>query len=220
MTTPNSNVSRFKKPHRTPPPPKVLEYEVEIKNTQWPIVYSPMYNISFWGLEKLHPFDSKKWGRIYKRLKDAGMLNGIPVVEPLEISEEELLCVHSQAYLDSLKLMPFVDFKILKSPFHASCTSGTIIAARLAIERGWAINLGGGFHHCCGDRGGGFCAYADITLAVKFAMAHFQKVSRVMIIDLDAHQGNGYARDFMNNAHIYIFDVYNKDIYPNDAYAK
>ena len=40
-------------------------------------------------------------------------------------------------------------------------------AGKLAVERGWAINIGGGFHHCSSERGGGFCAYADITLAIK-----------------------------------------------------
>ena len=46
---------------------------------------------------------------------------------------------------------------------------GTVLGAKLATERGWAINLRGGFHHCCGYEGGGFCAYADITLAIEFA---------------------------------------------------
>lgn len=46
---------------------------------------------------------------------------------------------------------------------------GTILAAKLAMERGWAINVGGGFHHCCGGKGGGFCAYADISLCIHFA---------------------------------------------------
>lgn len=48
---------------------------------------------------------------------------------------------------------------------------GTILSAKLAKERGWAINIGGGFHHCCANEGGGFCAYADITLAIQFAYA-------------------------------------------------
>lgn len=46
---------------------------------------------------------------------------------------------------------------------------GTILAAKLAKERGWAINVGGGFHHCSGEKGGGFCAYADISLCIHFA---------------------------------------------------
>ena len=46
---------------------------------------------------------------------------------------------------------------------------GIVLGAKLAKHRGWAINLGGGFHHCCDYEGNGFCAYADITLAIKFA---------------------------------------------------
>ena len=61
-------------------------------------------------------------------------------------------------------------------------------AAKLAMERGWAINIGGGFHHCSGQRGGGFCAYADISLAIKLLMEHNPDVTKAMIIDLDAHQ--------------------------------
>ena len=56
------------------------------------------------------------------------------------------------------------------------------------MERGWAINIGGGFHHCSGDRGGGFCAYADITLAIQFLFQRVEGVARVLIVDLDAHQ--------------------------------
>lgn len=48
---------------------------------------------------------------------------------------------------------------------------GTVLSAKLAKERGWAINIGGGFHHCSANEGGGFCAYADISLAIEFAFA-------------------------------------------------
>lgn len=46
---------------------------------------------------------------------------------------------------------------------------GSILAAKLAKERGWAINVGGGFHHCSAEKGGGFCVYADITLCIQYA---------------------------------------------------
>ncbi|KAE8612855.1 hypothetical protein XENTR_v10013012 [Xenopus tropicalis] len=88
------------------------------------------------------------------------------------------------------------------------------------MERGWAINVGGGFHHCSGDRGGGFCAYADITLAIKFLFERVEGVSKATIIDLDAHQGNGHERDFMEDKRVYIMDVYNRHIYPGDHSAK
>ena len=62
-------------------------------------------------------------------------------------------------------------------------------AGKLAMERGWAINIGGGFHHCHAKKGGGFCAYADITLCIKYLFERMSdKVKRAMIVDLDAHQ--------------------------------
>jgi histone deacetylase 11 len=68
-------------------------------------------------------------------------------------------------------------------------TGGSILAGKLALERGWAINLGGGFHHCSRDKGGGFCPYADITLLVQFLFQYeYKRVKSAMIVDLDAHQ--------------------------------
>jgi histone deacetylase 11 len=51
--------------------------------------------------------------------------------------------------------------------------------------------LGGGFHHCHAEKGGGFCAYADITLSIKFLFERVEGVAKAMIIDLDAHQVSG-----------------------------
>ncbi|CAG0904309.1 unnamed protein product [Darwinula stevensoni] len=87
------------------------------------------------------------------------------------------------------------------------------------MERGWAINIGGGLHHCSGNSGGGFCPYADITLCVRMVRKNFSQVKKVMIIDLDAHQGNGHERDFMDDKSIYIFDMFNSSIYPGDREA-
>lgn len=92
------------------------------------------------------------------------------------------------------------------------------MAARVAMERGCAINLGGGFHHCSSDRGMGFCAFADISLAIVSLLD--SGLTRAMIIDLDAHQGNGHERDFLADDRVYILDVYNRDIFPGDSYAK
>ena len=63
--------------------------------------------------------------------------------------------------------------------------------AKLAVDRGWAINIGGGFHHSHSRQGGGFCVYADISLAIKFLQKTGQ-INKAMIIDLDAHQVNQY----------------------------
>lgn len=65
------------------------------------------------------------------------------------------------------------------------------MAGKLALRNGWAINLGGGFHHCSSDKGGGFCPYADISLLVKTVLDDKENgVDKIMIVDLDAHQVN------------------------------
>ncbi|XAR70802.1 Histone deacetylase [Bertholletia excelsa] len=199
-----------------------------------PLIYSPSYDISFLGIEKLHPFDSSKWGRICRFLIVDGVLDKKHIVEPLEATKEDLLVVHTESYLQSLKsslnvsiivevppvaLLPscLVQSKVLY-PFRKQ-VGGSILAAKVAKERGWAINVGGGFHHCSGDKGGGFCVYADISLCIHYAFVRLN-ISRVMIIDLDAHQGNGHEKDFANDRQVYILDMYNPGIYPFDYEAK
>lgn len=209
----------------------------DLKSTQWPIVYSPEYNIHFLGFEKLHPFDSGKWGRAvgYLTDMDSGILTSENFITPIEPNDEQLKEVHTKEYLDSLKWswkvaavieVPFVAFLPNFIVQHVVLrrlrlqTGGTILAGKLAIDRGWAINIGGGFHHCHGSNGGGFCAYADITLSIRFLCKNYESVCKAMIIDLDAHQGNGHERDFVDDESVYIMDVYNSRIYPGDTVAK
>ncbi len=90
----------------------------------------------------------------------------------------------------------------------------------MALQRGWAINLSGGYHHASYHGGGGFCIYADIAMCINH-LRKFQgdKVKKAMIIDLDAHQGNGHERDFMEDPNVMIVDAYNHSIYPQDKEA-
>ncbi|VEN50647.1 unnamed protein product [Callosobruchus maculatus] len=208
---------------------------MNISKEQWPIVYRKEYNVNFMGLEKLHPFDARKWKNIYKLLRENGLINKKTVVVPNEATREDLLMVHTKKYLKSLKcslhvaqiaeIIPlavvpnYIVQRAYLKPMRYQ-TGGSILAGKLALDRGWAINIGGGFHHCSASRGGGFCIYADITLLIKFLLYHFpRKVGKVMIVDLDAHQGNGYEIDCKDNSNIYILDVYNKWIYPRDKEA-
>ncbi|XP_026473943.1 histone deacetylase 11 [Ctenocephalides felis] len=207
-----------------------------IKKHQWPIIYHEGYNVHFMGLEKLHPFDASKWSNIIKYLIDSGMINKDSVIRPNEASKSDLLLVHTKRYLRKLKssltvsriaevpLLMFVPNCLVQSGYLRPMrlqTGGSIMAAKLACQQGWAINIGGGFHHCSSDRGGGFCPYADVTLLIKHALRDKQLgVKKVMIVDLDAHQGNGYQRDFLNDNQIYILDMFNSEIYPKDNLAK
>ncbi|XP_049530787.1 histone deacetylase 11 [Anopheles darlingi] len=213
-------------------------HTVRISRDRLPIVYRREYSVRFCGLQKLHPFDAAKGANIYRLLKAGGLISpDSTVYTPPEVTLDELLDVHTKRYIESLKWSLNVA-KIAEIPplmFVPNCfvqrsylrpmryqTGGTLLAARIALQSGlgWAINLGGGFHHCSADRGGGFCPYADITLTVRMLLAGGTGIERILIIDLDAHQGNGYARDLMGDASVYILDMYNYQIYPRDHQAK
>jgi histone deacetylase 11 len=96
---------------------------------------------------------------------------------------------------------------------------GSVEAAVIAHQVGWGINLGGGFHHAHHSDGGGFCVYPDITFVTHY-MESWYNYKRFLIIDLDAHQGNGHERDHGDRLKYCIFDVYNHYIYPGDQEAK
>jgi histone deacetylase 11 len=101
-------------------------------------------------------------------------------------------------------------------------TAGTILAAGLAVEHGLAVNLSGGYHHAGPDRGHGFCAYADVALAVANLRRTGQLSAdvRVAYVDLDAHQGDGVCHCFVDDRRVFIYDQYNRSIFPTDAAAR
>lgn len=199
-----------------------------------PIIYSSHYNITLYGIEKLHPFDSVKYRHVFDYLLNHHILTNDNYYKPDMISNDDLLLVHTKKYLKSLRssselakvselsILAFIPNFILQkrliNPMKYAA-GGTLLGCRLAIKGGWAINLSGGYHHAKADSGGGFCIFADIPIAVyKLRLEH--PSLKAMIVDLDAHQGNGYASIFKNDPNIIIFDVYNKQIYPNDSEAK
>lgn len=198
-----------------------------------PVIYSPRYDIRVLGIEKLHPFDSEKYGKVHRYLVDTVGIDEGAFTDPDPVSEEELSTVHTPEYLDSLNksvnialiaevmmaaLVPNgILQKHLLGPIRYA-TGGTILGCRLAIERGWAINLSGGYHHAKADSGGGFCFFADVPIALK-KMWGTHPGRKVLIVDLDAHQGNGNSSIFRDDPRVSIFDIYNGSIYPGDHEA-
>uniref|UniRef100_A0A8P0P402 Histone deacetylase 11 n=1 Tax=Canis lupus familiaris TaxID=9615 RepID=A0A8P0P402_CANLF len=83
--------------------PHTTQLYQHVPETRWPIVYSPRYNITFMGLEKLHPFDAGKWGKVISFLKEEKLLSDGMLVEAREASDEDLLVVHTRRYLNELK---------------------------------------------------------------------------------------------------------------------
>jgi histone deacetylase 11 len=193
-----------------------------------PLVYRRQYNITAFGLERLHPFDSRKYSRIHDALINRGLRSPKAFLRPASVTRQEMLKVHSVAYLRSLRSsetlacileVPVVrrlpgwviDWRILRPMRYA--TGGTIMAARLALQHGLAINLGGGYHHASAGWGGGFCVYADVAIAAR--ILHDEgSVAKVLVVDLDAHQGNGTASLFQDWPWAVIFDLYERDNFP------
>jgi histone deacetylase 11 len=202
-------------------------------STQLPIIFSSLYDISLHGLEKLHPFDTAKYGKVFRYLTEKLGIDSERFVHPTCVSERQLLTVHTKEYLDSLhdsrviseiaelgvlSAIPaaVLQENVLKPMKYAA--GGTVLGVDLALQYGWAVNLSGGYHHAKADSGSGFCFFADIPLAVALAR-EARRGLRVLIVDLDAHQGNGYESIFKDQSGIFIFDVYNRDIFPGDAEA-
>ncbi len=101
-------------------------------------------------------------------------------------------------------------------------TKGTIVAAEAALEDGLAINMGGGYHHASRDDGHGFSAYADVAIAIESlrTIGKLTQDDRIVYIDLDAHQGNGVCRTYFNDRRVFIYDQYNRHIFPLDIKAQ
>jgi histone deacetylase 11 len=192
-----------------------------------PIVYHPGYNIVD-EMEAEHPFDGRKYGRIHAELIRRNLRGPEDFLLPETADRGLLSRVHSDAYLDSLQdpatLAGILELPILKdmpigealvlAPMRLA-VGGTVLAARKALEvHGLAINLGGGFHHAHADHGEGFCVYNDAAVAANVLLEE-GLIDRVLVVDLDAHQGNGTASIFNQWwAGAHMFDLFERDNYP------
>ena len=192
------------------------------------LVYSEHFEINLAGLERSHPFDIHKYAKIAKRLVKEGLVAAGDFHVPQQLSPQQMLLVHTPEYLESLKssravsayleaplaaILPgrLLDRGVLRAFRHAS--GGTILAGRLALQHGIAVNVGGGYHHAKPDRGEGFCIYADIAIAIR-ALQREKLIRRALVVDLDVHQGNGTAVCFAGDDTVFTFSMHEGGIYP------
>lgn len=201
------------------------------------VVYSGKYVISFPELElarllgvKLHSFDIKKYPKIVDALKRDQLLADENIFSPEQVSEKQLLLVHKKEYLKKLKSaenvarylelpreLPLPEDenwldKNLLTPFRYS-SGGTVLAAQKSLEHGIGINVGGGYHHAKPDKGEGFCIYADVPIAIRILQKE-NKIKRALIVDVDAHQGNGTIVCLPDDETTFTFSMHQSDIYP------
>ena len=191
------------------------------------MVYSPGYLIDLGGLERTHPFDIRKYEKIFDGLVADGLLTDEQTLKPAELTRDELLLIHTEEYLDELKVRKkvaeYLEAPILQmapmpldravlAPFRRA-SGGTILAGREALRSGIGINIGGGYHHAKPNRGEGFCLYADVPIAIRKLQSE-SLIERAIVIDVDVHQGNGTILCLADDDATFTFSMHQGDIYP------
>lgn len=135
---------------------------------------------------------------------------------------EDILLVHSDSYLKKLNqgTLSTDEISLLELPYSRQlleasriCVGGTILTAKLALQEGICVHLGGGFHHAFADHGEGFCLLNDVSCAAKFCYLR-KNVPRIMIVDCDLHQGNGTADIFRDCKNMFTFSIHQQNNYP------
>ncbi len=130
--------------------------------------------------------------------------------------------VHCSAYIQKLENLRLTRQEERRTGFPMSrqlldreicITHGTIQGALYANENGVAFNIAGGTHHAFRDRGEGFCIFNDIAVAANYLQEN-KKANRILIVDLDVHQGNGTAKIFANNNWVYTFSMHARKNFP------
>lgn len=164
-----------------------------------------------------HPFPLYKYRGVAEALR--GLL---PILPAPEVPREALYLAHEAAYLErlfteglsreeSLRLgLPFSP-SLLRRALHAA--GGTLAAALDALEGGLGLNLSGGTHHAFPNRAEGYSLFNDVAVAVAWLRREGFS-GRVLVLDLDAHQGNGTAVFFQNDPSVYTLSLHGERNYP------
>ncbi|MDC3000325.1 histone deacetylase [Candidatus Pelagibacter sp.] len=165
-------------------------------------------------------FPIKKFGELAKALIKNKIVKNFYIPEPCSV--ETLNEVHTEDYINKIKNktldknevrkigFPLVD-SVVRRSFIA--TGGTVLATKLALNYGIACNTAGGSHHATSNEGAGFCVFNDVAVAAKYLTTR-GLANRILIIDLDVHQGNGNSEIFKNDNQVFTFSMHAKVNYP------
>lgn len=195
------------------------------------LVFSPKYNTNLteYGINKPFALDR---GQCVLNAVEKDLGRKITYSNPRLITKEEILLVHTQEYLESLNnpdtWLSIFEFKNeeynplsakhplteLLDDIRLKC-GGTLAACELALKHGLAANLGGGYHHAFPNRGRGYCVLHDIAIAIRSVIKH-GLVEKVMVVDLDFHQGDGTAFIFQNDPNVFTLSVHSEEGWPDE----
>lgn len=167
-----------------------------------------------------HKFPINKFGELANYLLEKKIINQFH--KPYPCSVKTLKGAHSQTYIDNIinksldqngvkKIgFPLVDSVVKRS---LVATGGTVLASKLALEHRIACNTAGGSHHANFDGGAGYCVFNDVAVAANYLL-NKGLVKKILIVDLDVHQGNGNSDIFGNNKNVFTFSMHSKSNYP------
>jgi acetoin utilization deacetylase AcuC-like enzyme len=156
------------------------------------------------------------------RLLHDGVIADADLVAPEPVRDADVLLAHTPEYVRKIRMgaLSVGEQLVLEVPFSPAlreamwlCAGGTHVAGRLALERGIACHLGGGFHHAFADHGEGFCLINDVAVAIR--MLHRDgAIERALVVDCDVHHGNGTAGIFHGDPAVFTLSMHQEANYP------
>ena len=182
------------------------------------IISSPKYSIDLGG----HVFAAEKFFHSALSLVKNGIIRRSQILEPGCPSHKDLLLAHTPAWISKLEKNRLSPKDIARSEIplsqaiinaHMLAVQGTIMACEQALATGMGLHAGGGAHHAFANHGEGFCLLNDMAVGIR-KIQKTRGIQKALIIDLDAHQGNGTASIFKNSPEIFTFSMHQADIYP------
>lgn len=183
------------------------------------IAFHPIYKHP---LPEGHRFPMLKYELLPEQLRHEGTCTAANFFKPTIPDEAYILNVHSQTYVDDLKNLTLDPRAARKIGFPLSeilvqrefiIADGTIKASAFALKHGIAMNIAGGTHHAYSDHGEAFCMLNDQAIGARY-LQEKGLAQKILMVDLDVHQGNGTAEIFQNDASVFTFSMHGKSNYP------
>jgi acetoin utilization deacetylase AcuC-like enzyme len=187
-------------------------------------VWSPGYEADIGA----HVFRTAKYRQVRERLLASGTAPPEAFLLPRPRGKPLLELVHSREYLEDLAFLRWTPRTASSElpltgeivAWFETAVAGTATATELALVRGAALHVGGGFHHAFADHAEGFCYLNDTAVAARAALGDGgeppsgRRVHTVSVVDVDVHQGNGTARIFQGDPRVFTFSIHQENNYP------
>ncbi|PKV66948.1 histone deacetylase family protein [Pontibacter ramchanderi] len=174
------------------------------------------------SLPEGHRFPMAKYDLLPEQLLYEGTITQDNLFAPEPLAEQYILDTHDATYWQRLRDLQLSPSEIRKTGFPLSeqlvqreivIMNGTVQAALFALEFGIGMNIAGGTHHAFTDRGEGFCLLNDIAIAANHLL-RYKGIKKVLVVDLDVHQGNGTAQIFRDEPRVFTFSMHGGHNYP------